>query len=152
MHYKYSISLASNWFVTLYCKLHALPPLSSASEHGRQRSNLLLYSISMHAQYLCVSSTPCCIANHLITMLYWFTFWLVVKDLFNKAVLKNVWKLQKNEPSHLSCCNTAYINLTLTMHYLTKSPWVLLMVIEQLPTYLLPRKVLLVKQGAQGGK
>ena len=36
---------ASNWFVTLYYKL--LPPVSTASKHGRQRSSFLLYSISM---------------------------------------------------------------------------------------------------------
>ena len=36
---------ASNWFVTLYCKL--LPAVRSSSKHGRWRSSLLLYSISM---------------------------------------------------------------------------------------------------------
>ena len=36
---------ASNWFVTLYCKL--LPAVRSPSKHGRWRSSLLLYSISM---------------------------------------------------------------------------------------------------------
>ena len=36
---------ASNWFVTLYYKL--LPAMRSPSKHGRWRSSLLLYSISM---------------------------------------------------------------------------------------------------------
>ena len=36
---------ASNWFVTLYYKL--LPAVRSPSKHGRWRSSLLLYSISM---------------------------------------------------------------------------------------------------------
>ena len=36
---------ASNWFVTLYCKL--LPAVRSSSKHGRRWSSLLLYSISM---------------------------------------------------------------------------------------------------------
>ena len=36
---------ASNWFVTLYCKL--LPAVRSPFKHGRWRSSLLLYSISM---------------------------------------------------------------------------------------------------------
>ena len=36
---------ASNWFVTLYYKL--LPAVRSSSKHGRWRSSLLLYSISM---------------------------------------------------------------------------------------------------------
>ena len=36
---------ASNRFVTLYCKL--LPAVRSPSKHGRWRSSLLLYSISM---------------------------------------------------------------------------------------------------------
>ena len=36
---------ASNWFVTLYYKL--LPAVRSSSKHGRRRSSLLLYSISM---------------------------------------------------------------------------------------------------------
>ena len=36
---------ASNWFVTLYCKL--LPAVRSPSKHGRWWSSLLLYSISM---------------------------------------------------------------------------------------------------------
>ena len=35
----------SNWFVTLYYKL--LPAVRSPSKHGRWRSSLLLYSISM---------------------------------------------------------------------------------------------------------
>ena len=38
-------STASNWFVTLYYKL--LPAVRSPSKHGRWRSSLLLYSISM---------------------------------------------------------------------------------------------------------
>ena len=42
---QYSLSPASNWFVTLYRKL--LPLVSSSSKHGRRRSSLLLYSISM---------------------------------------------------------------------------------------------------------
>ena len=36
---------ASNWFVTLYYKL--LPAVRSSSKHGRWRSSLLLYSLSM---------------------------------------------------------------------------------------------------------
>ena len=36
---------ASNWFVALYYKL--LPAVRSSSKHGRWRSSLLLYSISM---------------------------------------------------------------------------------------------------------
>ena len=38
---------ASNWFVTLHYKL--LPAVRSSSKHGRWRSSLLLYSISMSA-------------------------------------------------------------------------------------------------------
>ena len=34
MHYNYSLSPASNWFVTLYCKL--LHSVSSSSKHGRR--------------------------------------------------------------------------------------------------------------------
>ena len=37
----------SNWFVTLYYKL--LPAVRSPSKHGRWRSSLLLYSISMNS-------------------------------------------------------------------------------------------------------
>ena len=40
---------ASNWFVTLYYKL--LPAVRSSSKHGRWRSSLLLYSISMISLY-----------------------------------------------------------------------------------------------------
>ena len=47
MHYKYGSSPASNWFVTLYRKL--FHPVSLSSKHSRQRSSLLLYSISMPA-------------------------------------------------------------------------------------------------------
>ena len=50
----------SNWFVTLYCKL--LPAVSSSSKHGRWRSSLLLYSMSMASTYskwgqMCIAST-----------------------------------------------------------------------------------------------
>ena len=45
VHYNNSLSPASNWFVTLCCKL--LNSVSSSSKHGRLRSRLLLYSISM---------------------------------------------------------------------------------------------------------
>ena len=44
---------ASNWFVTLYYKL--LPAVRSPSKHGRWRSSLLLYSISMLITWLQVS-------------------------------------------------------------------------------------------------
>ena len=45
---------ASNWFVTLYYKL--LPAVRSPSKHGRWRSSLLLYSISMGETYLNISA------------------------------------------------------------------------------------------------
>ena len=41
----FTTTTASNWFVTLYYKL--LPAVRSPSKHGRWRSSLLLYSISM---------------------------------------------------------------------------------------------------------
>ena len=49
---------ASNWFVTLYYKL--LPAVRSPSKHGRWRSSLLLYSISMATK---------CLKEH------WTIFW-----------------------------------------------------------------------------
>ena len=42
---------ASNWFVTLYYKL--LPAVRSSSKHGRRRSSLLLYSVSMGISHAC---------------------------------------------------------------------------------------------------
>ena len=54
MHYKYSLSQASNWFVTLYCKL--LPSVSSSSKHGHHQSSLLLYSTFNSLWELCYYS------------------------------------------------------------------------------------------------
>ena len=42
VHHKYSLSPSSNW-----CTNKLLPPVSSSSKHGCQRSTFLLYSISM---------------------------------------------------------------------------------------------------------
>ena len=47
---------ASNWFVTLHYKL--LPAVRSPSKHGRWRSSLLLYSISMVLTTLRGNCTP----------------------------------------------------------------------------------------------
>ena len=51
---------ASNWFVTLYYKL--LPAVRSSSKHGRWRSSLLLYSISM-IMTMCASNNKCAMHN-----------------------------------------------------------------------------------------
>ena len=58
---------ASNWFVTLYYKL--LPAVRSPSKHGRWRSSLLLYSISMDLllHEWCVFTQSC---QHSLQMLH----------------------------------------------------------------------------------
>ena len=142
VHYKYSLSLASNWFVTLYCKL--LPPVSSASKHGR-----LAFYYTLYPHYLCVSSIPCCIANHLITTLYWFT--CCGKTSVIKQSSKKAENCKTINPGICpASCNTAYISLTLTMLYHTKISMNFADGDWQSPTYLHPWKVLPIEARSPG--
>ena len=88
---------ASNWFVTLYCKL--LPAVRSPSKHGRWRSSLLLYSISMQQTYN-------------ISYIKTWTFilkqtkWLLFKQLGLYAPKRNTGSKVRPGPSEIYFCQT----------------------------------------------
>ena len=101
---------ASNWFVTLYCKL--LPAVRSPSKHGRWRSSLLLYSISMLSPRRCVyaltwnyllqrlSALVCCVIYRTTSrkIFHRESDWLIMMSYFYKSRThfvidnKNYWR------------------------------------------------------------
>ena len=76
---------ASNWFVTLYYKL--LPAVRSPSKHGRWRSSLLLYSISMSNMNLAIL---CLNANLDLTQCSYWSQYTKVMCTYRNATIKLV--------------------------------------------------------------
>ena len=75
---------ASNWFVTLYYKL--LPAVRSSSKHGRWRSSLLLYSISMSCRRQ---------SNYSL----YDTSHTLIQTLIESIHFTHAWSLTKGVPS-----------------------------------------------------